>query len=133
MVENPSWEEGMSTSVRAGLAAMEPETQAAVFLLADQPLVGLGAVVRLVDAYEEGADAAVATYDGAPRNPVLFSRGVWPMLGRELSGDEGARRFVRRYPELVTEVPCEDVADPLDVDTVEDLQRLEGIVTSRSW
>jgi nicotine blue oxidoreductase len=67
---------------------------------------------------------AVATYGGKRRNPVLFARGVWPLLEGELSGDEGARAVLGRYPELVTEVPCDDVADPADVDTVEDLRRL---------
>lgn len=128
VVENPDWEEGMSTSVRAGLAATGPEARAAVFLLADQPLVGSEAVARLVAASEEGAGVAVATYDGAPRNPVLFARDTWPLVGRELSGDEGARRFIRRHPELVTEVPCDGVADPADVDTVEDLRDVEDRV-----
>ncbi len=125
IVENPDWAAGMSTSVRAGLAALGPEARAAVFLLADQPLVGTEAVARLVAAFEEGASVAVATYGGAPRNPVLFAREVWPLVGREVSGDEGARRFVRRHPELVTEVPCDGVADPADVDTVEDLRNVE--------
>ncbi len=125
VVENPGWEKGMSTSVRAGLDALEPEARAAVFLLADQPLVGSGAVRRLVEAFERGADVAVATYGGAPRNPVLFARKVWPLVRRELSGDEGARRFIRRHPELVTQVPCDSVADPADVDTVEDLRAVE--------
>lgn len=125
VVENSRWEEGMSTSVRAGLAATEPETQAVVFLLADQPLVGSEAVVRLVNAFECGSDVAAATYGGAPRNPVLFSREVWPLVERELSGDEGARKFIRRHPELVVEIPCGDVADPADVDTVEDLGYIE--------
>lgn len=125
VVENPDWEEGMSTSVRAGLAATEPEARAAVVLLADQPLVGSEAVDRLVESFESGSSVAVATYDGAPRNPVLFGREVWPLLEDELSGDEGARGFIRRHPELVVEVPCDDVADPTDVDTVEDLGRLE--------
>jgi nicotine blue oxidoreductase len=124
-LENLDWRAGMSTSVRAGLEALGPEARAAVLLLADQPLVGAEAVARLVAAHEAGAEVAVATYGGAPRNPVLFARKLWPLLLAELSGDEGARRFIRRRPELVTEVPCEDVADPADVDTAEDLERLE--------
>ena len=127
VVENPVWEEGMSTSVRAGLRACSSEARAALVSLADQPLVGTRAVERLVKAFKGGAEVAVATYGGEPRNPVLFAREVWPILERELSGDKGARVFLRRHPELVTEVPCDDVADPADVDTVEDLRRLEDL------
>ncbi len=129
-VENPNWAEGMSTSVLAGLQACEPGTRAAVVALADQPLVGAEAVERLVEAFERGAEVAVATYGGKPRNPVLFARRVWPLLESELSGDRGARVVLERYPELVTEVPCDDVADPADVDTVEDLRRLEELSAS---
>jgi nicotine blue oxidoreductase len=125
VVENRDWAEGMSTSVRAGLDACSPGSRAAVVVLGDQPLVGTGAVGRLVEAFEDGAPVAVATYRGEPRNPALFAREVWPLLGSEMSGDRGARAVLARHPELVTEVPCDDVADPADVDTVEDLQRLE--------
>ncbi len=127
VVENPGWQRGQSTSVRAGLLALGSEVRAAVVLLADQPLVGRGAVERLVGAFEGGAKVAAATYGGKPRNPVLFSREVWPLLLRELSGDEGARGFIRGHPELVQFVPCDDVGDPADVDTREDLRRLEGM------
>ncbi len=124
IVENPEWRRGQSTSVRAGLRALGPEARAAVVLLADQPLVGADAVKRLVEAFEGGAKVAVAAYGGEPRNPVLFSREVWPLLEAELSGDEGARPFLRRHQDLVTRVPCDEVGDPVDVDTAEDLRRL---------
>ena len=124
VVENPDWAEGMSTSVRAGLRSLRPEVRAVLILLADQPLVGAGAVGRLVEAFEAGAKVAVATYGGEPRNPVLFSRGVWPPLEAQLWGDEGARAFLRRHPELVTRVRCDETGDPADVDTAEDLRRL---------
>ena len=127
VVENPDWAEGISTSVQAGLRALGPGARAAVVLLADQPLVGAGAVKRLVAAFEGGARVAAATYGGELRNPVLFSVEVWPLLMTELSGDEGARSFLRRHPELVMRVPCDGVGDPADVDTAEDLRRLEGM------
>lgn len=130
VVENRDWAGGMSTSVRAGLNACSPGTRAAVVALADQPLVGVGAVERLVEAFEGGARIAVATYDGKPRNPALFVRDVWPLLEREMSGDAGARAVLARHPEMVTEVPCDDVADPADVDTAEDLRRLEKEVSA---
>jgi CTP:molybdopterin cytidylyltransferase MocA len=126
IAENEYWAEGMATSVRKGLASCSPDTRAAVVVLADQPLVGAKAVERLARAHDEGAGVAVATYGGKRRNPVLFARGTWPMLEEELSGDEGARRFLKRHSEMVTEVPCDDVADPTDVDTLEDLRRLQA-------
>ena len=131
IVENPAWAGGQSTSVRTGLEALGPAARAAVVLLGDQPLVGAGAVERLVEAFEEGADVAVATYGGRRRNPVLFSRDVWPSLLEDLSGDEGARGFLRRRPELVVEVPCDGVGDPADVDTVEDLERVRRLGVPR--
>jgi molybdenum cofactor cytidylyltransferase len=126
IAENPKWEEGISTSVKRGLAACSPDASGAVVVLGDQPLVGARAVERLVETHEGGAAVAVATYGGRRRNPALFARGTWPILEEELSGDEGARRFLKRHPEMVTEVPCDDVADPTDVDTREDLRRLEA-------
>lgn len=125
IVENAEWERGQSTSVLAGLRALGEEVRAAVVLLGDQPLVRAEAVGRLVAAYEEGAKVAVATYGGRRRNPVLFSREVWPLLEEELTGDEGARSVLQRHPELVVEVACDGVGDPADVDTRADLRRME--------
>jgi CTP:molybdopterin cytidylyltransferase MocA len=124
-VANEEWERGQSTSVLAGLRACDKKSRAAVILLGDQPFVGADAVERLVAAFAEGANVAVATYGGKRRNPVLFSREVWPLLEAELAGDEGARSVLRRHSERVVEVPCEGVGNPADVDTREDLRRLE--------
>ncbi len=130
VVENPAWAEGMSASVRTGLYACAPSTRAAVVTLADQPLVGAEAVGRLVESFEKGAKVAVATYGGEKRNPVLFARAVWPLLLREMSGDKGAREFLKQHQRIVMEVPCDDVANPADVDTVEDLRRLEEEISA---
>ena len=124
-VDNEGWARGQSTSVLAGLRACGEKSRAAVVLLGDQPLLGAEVVERLVGAFAGGAKVAVATYGGRRRNPVLFSRGVWPLLEAELDGDEGARSVLRRHPGLVVEVPCDEVGDPVDVDTREDLRRLE--------
>lgn len=131
VVENPEWGTGISTSVRLGLAACEPSARAAVIALADQPLIGAEAVERLVAAFAGGAEAAVATYGGEQRNPVLLARALWPMLVEGLSDDTGMRAILRGRPDLVTEVPCEGVADPADVDTADDLRRLETLPARR--
>lgn len=98
---------------------------AAVIALADQPLVGAESVRRLIAACRDGAAVAVAAYDGRPRNPVLIAREHWPAVLQTATGDTGARPFLRAHPNLVTVVECGDTGSPDDVDTPEDLARIE--------
>lgn len=124
VVDNADWEAGMAGSLRVGLAALAGRADAVVVVLVDQPLIGVEAVERLVDAWREGATAAVATYDGEPRNPVVFDVGLWPAIVRSADGEVGARAFLRAHPEVVTEVPCDDTGTADDIDTPDDLARI---------
>lgn len=123
VVVNERWSTGMGSSLRAGLAALEGRCGAAVVALADQPLVGSACVNRLVAAWRDGATAAVATYGGEHRNPVLLDRGVWAAATAAAVGDTGARGFLRSSA-AVTEVPCDDTGRPDDIDTPADLAAL---------
>ena len=123
VVHNPHWSSGMGSSLRAGLAALPERTPAVVVALVDQPGIGAEVVRRLLRAYESGAEVAVASYDGAPRNPVLFARRHWDAVAAVAVGDVGARPFLRAHPELVTRVECGDIAEPTDMDTPADLAR----------
>lgn len=125
VVENPSWEEGMSTSLRAGLAAvMADRTVTAVTVaLADQPRIGAEAYRRLVLACADGAELAVATYGGQRGHPVLIGRSYFDEAMR-MTGDQGARTLLAK-PEVV-EVPCDGTGEATDVDTPADLAALEG-------
>ena len=127
-VHNPDWPAGMGSSLAVGLGAVPGECTAAVLALADQPLVGPEAVRRLLAAHAAGAGVAVACYDGQPRNPVLISREHWPEVIALASGDVGARPFLRTHPDLVTEVECGDTGRPDDVDSPEDLARIEALL-----
>ncbi len=124
IVRNAAWPTGMGSSLRTGLAALPAEAEAVVVALVDQPGVRPEAIRRLVAAYRAGAVAAVATYRGAMRNPVLLGRAVWDGVAREATGEMGARAFLRAHPELVTKVPCDDVGTPHDLDTEADLARM---------
>lgn len=121
VVDNDDWADGMASSLRAGLAALPAEVRAVVVALVDQPLVSAVAVGRLVAAAQRGAVIAVATYDGARRNPVLLHRDVWAAVSDAAHGDVGARAYYAGHPELVTDVECGDVAAAADVDTEDDL------------
>jgi len=127
-VHNPDWAAGMGSSLAAGLHAVPAECTAAVLALADQPLVGPQAVRRLLAAHAAGASVAVACYEGRPRNPVLISREHWPEVIALAAGDVGARPFLRTHPDLVTEVECGDTGRPDDVDSPEDLARVEALL-----
>ena len=127
-VHNPDWAAGMGSSLAVGLGAVPDECAAAVVALADQPLVGPEAVRRLLAAHAAGASVAVACYDGRPRNPVLISREYWPEVIALASGDVGARPFLRAHSDLVTEVECGDTGRPDDIDSPEDLARIEALL-----
>jgi nicotine blue oxidoreductase len=141
-VYNERWRTGMGSSLRAALLALTGAAPAGpgaplaaegadvgavgavVVALADQPLVGAGAVERLIAAYRNGASVVVAAYDGRPRNPVLLAREHWPEVIATAVGDQGARAFLRARADLVTPIECGDTGSPDDIDTAEDLERV---------
>jgi CTP:molybdopterin cytidylyltransferase MocA len=123
VVRNENWSSGMSSSLRAGLESMPAEVEAVVVALVDQPLIGAEAVRRLVAA--AGVPAAVATYDGKPRNPVLLDRSVWHEVLEHTTGDQGARAWLRKQLDAILRIPCDDTGSPDDLDTPEDLNRLK--------
>jgi CTP:molybdopterin cytidylyltransferase MocA len=124
VVVNSSWAEGMATSLHAGLAGHGREVVAVVVALVDQPRIGPEAVRRLLAAHRSGAVAAVATYGGAPRNPVLLGRAVWPDVIASSTGESGAREWLAAHPDLVAAVPCDDTGSSVDIDTAADLDAL---------
>ena len=123
LVENTEWSTGVASSLRAGLAALEPETgvEAVVVTLVDTLSVGEEHLGRVGAALRDGATAAVASYRGEARTPVGLLRGAWAEVARTVVGDEGARGWLRAHPQLVTEVECADLGPWVDIDTTEDL------------
>jgi molybdenum cofactor cytidylyltransferase len=122
-VVNPNPAEGLSTSVRLGVRALEldDDVEAVVILPGDQPFVRPEVIRSLMAASVErpGTPFVVARYanDGAP-NPILARRSIW-RLADELAGDRGFGPVLAAHPELVRVVAV-DGANP-DVDTAADL------------
>jgi molybdenum cofactor cytidylyltransferase len=118
-VTNPAFAEGMSTSLRAGVAAVPAQADALVVVLADQPELASDAIDLVIAAFRDsGAPIVRPVYDGVPGHPVLFSRALFPELAL-VTGDEGARAVLARHAARVLDVPVAAPA-PRDVDTVDD-------------
>lgn len=122
-VHNPRWSEGIGSSLRAGLAALPPVT-AALVVLVDQPGVTPAAVSRLAAQVGSENDLLAATYAGRRGHPVVIGRAWWSEVARTAVGDVGARPFLDSNA-AVRLIECGDVASDRDVDTPEDLGRLQ--------
>jgi molybdenum cofactor cytidylyltransferase len=121
------WQEGMSASLRAGVAALPQGVDTALILLGDQPLVTPAAITRVLDlaiaeaADERGADAVRATYGGVPGHPVALGRRLLARVPA-LRGDAGARDLLRTA--AVRLVPAGPPGAGTDVDTPEELEAI---------
>ncbi|MFI5491479.1 NTP transferase domain-containing protein [Actinoplanes sp. NPDC051859] len=120
-VENPGWETGMASSLRAGLAALTPtNATAAVVLLVDMPGI-TPASVRRIAAQASPTALVTGTYAGRRGHPVLLGRNHWAAIARSATGDSGARDYLRAHAAEVETVPVDDVANDHDLDTPADL------------
>jgi len=124
-VVNEDHAAGMSTSLRAGLAALDAGVDRAVVILGDQPAVSAALLDELLDLQtSSGLPAAALSFDGLLHPPVVLARELWGEL-RSLEGDVGCRAVIRGRPDQVAPRPVAGGArHPVDVDTPEDYRRL---------
>ena len=125
VVVNAEHEQGMSTSLRAGIASLAPEVSRALVILGDQPDVNAALLDRLLDLQEaSGLPAAALSFEGLLHPPMVLTRALWAGL-EALEGDVGLRAVVRAPPELVAALPAEPPGGhPVDIDTPEDFESL---------
>jgi len=125
IVHAADYADGLSASLRAGIAAVPGTASAALVCLGDMPLVTGRMIGRLIDAYDpdEGRSVVVPTYRGKIGNPVLWDRRFFPDIAG-LVGDVGARPLLERHSEYVAQVELGDDAVLRDFDTVESLATL---------
>lgn len=125
IVENPDYAEGLSTSLRAGLAALPEDAAGVVVCLGDMPWLAAADIDRLIAAFNpvEGRAICVPVHEGKRGNPVLFARRFFTEMARA-SGDSGARRLLIDHDELVCEVAMTSDAVLVDIDTPDALEKL---------
>lgn len=121
------WREGISASLRVGVAALA-DAEAVVVLLADQPLITPQVIAAVVDLADRRGPALRATYGGEPGHPVLIKRELFAQI-TVLRGDAGARDLLELAGAGTVE--CGHLASAHDVDTREDLETIGGEVPRR--
>jgi molybdenum cofactor cytidylyltransferase len=121
LVVNPGADEGIASSIRAGVASCADEA-AVMIALADEPRVDRALGAKVITRWQETSAPIVASrFNGEIGHPVLFDRQVFDVL-LHLDGDVGARRLIREMGDRVQYV---DVSRPrpIDVDTPDDLDK----------
>ena len=124
VVVNEAYSEGMSTSLRAGLANVNPQAEAALVVLADQPFVKAATIDRLIEEYKKSRpQVAIPVHKGFRGNPVLLDRSVFAeAMG--LQGDIGCRAIFGSRVKNILKVPVDDAGILIDADSPEEFERL---------
>lgn len=133
IVENPDYLQGMSTSMRAGLQALQVQSEGqtvetpisgAMILLGDQPLITPQIIDALITTQQETGKRIVAPlYEGKRGNPTLFAASLFPEL-LQVTGDEGGRAVLARHKEELAVVEVGAGMANYDVDTWEAYQQV---------
>lgn len=126
-VHNPDYREGLSSSLRTGLAALPVDIDAVVVCLGDMPEIQSEHIDQLIAAFDpvEGRRICVPVHGRKRGNPVLWSINYVPEM-LEISGDVGAKSLLEDHADAVFEVTIDDDGILFDVDTPDRLQELTG-------
>lgn len=128
VVVNPDYRQGMSTSIRAGLRAADPSAAAYLMVLGDQPFAATATADALIAAWVRNRAAIlIPTFRGRRGNPVLVDRVLMPAFD-SITGDRGFRALFENRGDEIREVRVRDPGILYDVDTMDDVRRLEAKV-----
>lgn len=122
VVFNPNYEQGMITSLQAGILQLPPATAGALMFLVDHPMVDLETVEALTTHLAPNR-IVLPVFEGRRGHPVFFSADVLQEI-LALSPSQGANIVVRRDPSRIVQVPVKSPGVLMDIDTPEDFQKL---------
>jgi molybdenum cofactor cytidylyltransferase len=126
VVVNRAHREGMSSSLRAGISALDQGTEAALIILGDQPFIRSQTMDQVIKAYRrDQAQIVIPSFHGTRGNPVLLDRSVFSEV-MALEGDVGSRAIFCNHLEGIAKVEVEDEGILLDIDDPDDYDRLRG-------
>lgn len=128
IIDNPQWENGMSSSIKMGLAGAymtQKAIDAVIFLTVDMPFVSVKLVNEMLTKAIENPDSQIVacSYEKQVGIPVLFKRSLFNDL-LELKGDEGAKKVVLKNKDKTTLVDFPD--GKFDLDTIDEYWNFVG-------
>jgi molybdenum cofactor cytidylyltransferase len=116
---------GANSSMTAGLWAIDPNSDGVFFLAGDQPFIRSELIDALIERFESGHALIVApSFQGQPRNPLLFRRELFPDL-LKLTGDRSDRALLEKNRDKAELVPWGEEIPYVDVDARADYARLK--------
>ena len=125
IVINPDYQQGMASSLRQGLLAMDPGSEAFLVVLADQPGIDPEIINQIIHKFQRAdprRGIARPVYRGLQGHPVLISvRYLQEAL--QLQGDVGARQILMNHPEDILEIEADQEGILKDIDTHEEYQK----------
>lgn len=125
VIVNSDWQEGMSSSLKTAVLSMKKHYDGAIFLLADQPLMTSSLLLAMASQFiREKPDILFPEYEGRKGNPVIISASLFPELLQN-AGDKGGRFLFERDDLAISRFSAPDDSCLFDIDTPEDLQRLQ--------
>lgn len=127
VVLNPAYRRGQTSSLQAGLRALESrDLEAVVLCLVDHPAVSASTVQKLVESFGQShSPVVIPTHQSKRGHPVVISAAVFPEL-LSLGSEAGANTIIRKYRETTQCVEVEDAAVLLDVDDPETFRRMQA-------
>jgi molybdenum cofactor cytidylyltransferase len=121
---NQEYGQGIANSLRAGLAAVSPQMNAAMIVLADQPFVRPETIRQIIEKYRRcDAEIVIPFYKGKRGNPVLLDRSVFAEA-MALEGDTGCRAIFGSHLQSIFEISVNDEGVLLDIDSREEYEQL---------
>jgi len=134
-ITNPHFEQGMTTSIQAGVQAISPNAQGVMVCLGDMPFLTPSDLQQLGAAFTQAVaknpkSIVVPTYEGQRGNPVTFSMAFRDEILDHAHLD-GCKGLVKRNPEYVVEVPSAGQDVRLDIDTPEEYAQMEALWKQR--
>lgn len=122
---NPDWQQGMGTSIAAGVSALDSASDGVLIFLCDQWALKADDLQLMVDSWHSDPGRIVTAISGGQTMPPVIFPSRWYQQLKQLSGEQGARYIIRQHPSMLTTVEMDNAS--FDLDTREQLRALQQV------